>query len=180
MSDLDIVHRMAVTQQLARIPASQLAACRRSAAELDELCSFRSAPPADYRDLNWWPSALKRTWTVMGVDAQTLAVLHRGFDGAEEVNPAYRDYPDTIFDHPVTALEPYQVAEVAEALRLLIPEKVHAAVPADRDRAAAVLGAYVRDVIGDLAELLAEQHAIMRDFYDEAARRQLAMVLWWD
>ncbi|MFD5092506.1 hypothetical protein ACFWMR_18020 [Amycolatopsis thailandensis] len=171
---------MAVTQQLARIPPPQLSACRDSAAELDELCSFRSAPSADYLDLNWWPSALKRTWALIGVDALSLDVLHRGFDGAEEVNPAYRDFPNTIFEHPVTALNPDQVAEVANVLRALAPERVHAAVPAERDEAAASLGAYVRDVIGDLAVLLAEQHAILRDFYDEAASRRLAMVMWWD
>lgn len=43
-----------------------------------------------------------------GVDGQTLAVLHRGFDGAEEVNPVYRDSPGMIFEHPVTGLEPPQ------------------------------------------------------------------------
>ncbi|OKA03114.1 hypothetical protein ATP06_0237875 [Amycolatopsis regifaucium] len=154
--------------------------CRDSAAELDKLCSFRSAPSADYLDLNWWPNTLKRTWALIGVDAQSLEVLHRGFDGVEEVNPAYRDHPNTIFEHPVTALEPDQVAEVANALRAITPERVHAAVPVQRDEAAAALGASVRDVVGDLAALLSEQHDILRNFYDEAAHRRLAMVMWWD
>lgn len=60
-SGLDRLRRMAVTQQFARIPASQSSSCRDSAAELDELCSFRSVPSADYPDLDWWTGALKRT-----------------------------------------------------------------------------------------------------------------------
>jgi hypothetical protein len=78
---------MAVPQQLARIPAAQLAACRRSVEVLDDLCSFKSAP--------------------------------------------------------------------------------------------AVLGKAALEMAGDLDEL-AQQHAITRDFYEAAARRGLAVVLWWD
>ncbi|RZS43371.1 uncharacterized protein DUF1877 [Herbihabitans rhizosphaerae] len=167
---------MAVTQQLARVTAMQLAACRRSVAELDELCSFRSAPRYDYLDLNWWPATLERVWELTGADTATMSVLRRGFGSADEVNPAYRDYP-TVWEHPVTAVEPDQVAEVADALRTMTPGAVHAVVSSSRDRALAEI---VPDVTGDLAEIVAEQHAILRQFYDEAARRRLATVLWWD
>jgi hypothetical protein len=178
--DLDILQRMAVTQQFARIPATQLAACRQSVSALDTLCSFTSTPDEDYLDLNWWPIILRRAWELTGASARALAVLQRGFDGDEEVNPAYRDHPNTIWEHPVTALEPPQVGEVAEALRAVMPEAVHAVVPSNPDQIEAKLGKLARDMIGDLAEQLAQQHTILRDFYTEAARRQLAIVQWWD
>ncbi|WP_116206519.1 hypothetical protein [Amycolatopsis circi] len=163
-----------------RIPAAHLAACRQSAEALDELCSFTAAPETDHLDLNWWPVTLKRVWKLAGADERTFALLQRGFDGDEEVNPAYRDYLYGIWEHPVTALDPPQVGAVAEALLSLAPEAVHSVVPSDPEQIEAKLGPTAREVLGDLAELVAEQHTILRDFYEEAARRQLAVVLWWD
>lgn len=171
---------MAVTQQLARIPVAQLDACRQSTDTLDKLCSFTLVPDEDYCDLDWWPVILKQAWNLTGADERTLALLERGFEGDEEVNPAYRDLPYTIDGHPVTALEPPQVGAVAEALRTITPEAVHAVVPSDPDQIETKLGATARTVIGDLARLVAKQHTILRDFYEEAARRQLAVLLWWD
>lgn len=171
---------MAVTQQLARIPAAQLADCRRSSAELDELCSFRSAPEADYLDLDWWPAVLVRSWEWAGVDARTLAVARRAFDGDDEVDSAYRDHPDTIWEHPVTSLDPDDVAEVAEALRTPALVAALAAVPSDPADLEAALGGIVRGWGDDIAGRAVAQHALLRDFYAEAAGRGLATVLWWD
>ncbi len=171
---------MAVTQQLARISAAHLAACRQSVETLGELCSFTAVPKRDYCDLNWWPATLKPAWKLTGADDQTLALLRRGFDGDEEVNPAYRDVLYSIDGHPVTALEPRHVAAVAEALHGITPEAVRTAVPSDPEQIEAELGSSALDVLGDLAEILGEQHAILRDFYAEAARRELAVALWWD
>jgi hypothetical protein len=148
--------------------------------ELDELCSFLSAPQEDYRDLNWWPAVLKRVWELARVDAQTLAVLRRGLDGDGEVNPAYRDHPDTIWEHPVTFLEPDGVGEIADALRTLDPEAIRAAVPPNSDHTDAVIGSMYREGLDNLPEHVAKQFATLRDFYDEAVRRRLAVVLWWD
>ncbi|MFE9747215.1 hypothetical protein ACFYOT_20120 [Saccharothrix saharensis] len=95
---------MAVTQQLVRIPAPHLAECRRSADAPAELCSYRAAPDEDHLDLDWWPAALRRAWELTGVTA--MATLRLALDGDGEVNPSYRDDPDTIPAHPVTAVEP--------------------------------------------------------------------------
>jgi hypothetical protein len=167
---------MAVTQQLVRITAAHLTECRRSAGALDELCSFRAAPGGDHLDLDWWPVLLKRTWERTGAGAP--ATMRLALDGEDEVNPSYRDHPDTITDHPVTALEPPRVGEVAAALRSVTPEAVRAAVPPDRYRGE--YGAMAVEVVGDLAGHLAEQHARLGEFYEQAAGRGLAVLLWWD
>ncbi|MFI9811976.1 hypothetical protein [Saccharothrix variisporea] len=167
---------MALHQQLARIPAADLATCRTSVERLHEVCSFDLAPERDHLDMDWWPQDLVTIWALLGVPDG----LRHAFDGDDEVNPAYRDRPDSVFVHPVTALEPHRVGEVAEALRAITVEAVRAVVPADRRRAAAVLGEHVSDIRASLPELFAEQHGLLRDFYLDAARRGLAVVLWWD
>ncbi|WP_410583384.1 hypothetical protein [Amycolatopsis sp. lyj-108] len=171
---------MAVTQQLARISATRLAECRRSVDALHELCSFSSTPAEDYLDMDWWPATLKRAWALTKADGRTLARLRRCFNGEEEVNPAYRDHPDTIWEHPVTALEPPQVGEVAEALHAVTPGAVRAVVPSDPDRIEAELGKSALALGGDLAGRLTREHTVLRDFYEEAAGRRLAIVRWWD
>lgn len=171
---------MAVTQQLVRIPAERLAVCRRSVEAVDEVCSFLAVSDEDQLDLNWWPSVLKRVWELAGVEARTLALLRRAVDGDDEVNPAYRDCPDTIWQHPVTALEPSPVGEVADALRAVTSQDIRAVVPPDPGEVEAELARVARWVDGDLAGPLIIQHALLRDFYEEAAQRHLAVVLWWD
>jgi hypothetical protein len=99
----------------------------------------------------------------LGDDAVTS--LQRAVDGDQEVNPAYRDRPDTVWEHPVTALDPTAVAEVAAGLRQVDPD----AAVADRSAAGAPSVEYLR---GHLAAL--------RAFYDGAADRGLATVMWWD
>ncbi|MGO1052059.1 DUF1877 family protein [Crossiella sp. CA198] len=169
---------MAVTQQLARIPAALLTTCRHSVPDLDRVCSFQSAPPEDHLDLDWWPAALKATWTLLGTNPDTLGLLHRAFDGDQEVNPAYRDAPDTIWEHPVTALEPDRVAEVAAALHTITAETIRSAVSANRDLLAAA--GVLPDPVVHPAEPLAATHAALQSFLAQAAHRRLAIVQWWD
>ncbi|MYW92466.1 hypothetical protein G3I59_18080 [Amycolatopsis rubida] len=157
---------MAVTQQLARIPAAHLAACRQSVETLGGLCSFTSIPERDYCDLDWWPVVLKSAWQLTGADDRTLAA---GFDGDEEVNPACRDVLYSIDGHPV-----------AEAVCGITPDAVRAVVPPDPEQIEARLGSLAREALGDPAEHLAEQHTVPREFYVEAARRELAVARWWD
>lgn len=51
---------MAVTQQLARIPAEYLAACRQAASESPDRDSHWNPPSEDVLDLDWAPALLER------------------------------------------------------------------------------------------------------------------------
>jgi hypothetical protein len=42
--------------------------------------------------------------------------LEQAYYGRGEVNAAYRDHPDTIFDHPVVSLDAEEAMAVASAL----------------------------------------------------------------
>jgi hypothetical protein len=77
----------------------------------------------------------------------------------------------------VTALGPDAVAHAARALRRIDPAAIATALPADA-AARALLGD--ADVDGHPRPYLRHHFAALRDFYQTAAQRQLAIALWWD
>jgi hypothetical protein len=131
---------VAVTQQLARPSPAQLAACRSSVEELDKLCSFELLPSSDYLDLDWAPTPLIRAVELAQVSTPIVVALRRGLDGDAEINPAYRDREDTVWEHPVTGLEPDIVADVAMLFGQVEPEAVLATLPEDATAALAKPG----------------------------------------
>ncbi|MEQ4305387.1 hypothetical protein ABNF97_29070 [Plantactinospora sp. B6F1] len=169
---------MAVTQQLARLSPEQLARCRGSVEELDRLCSFELLSSSDYLDLDWAPAPLLGVFELARVGPPILAGLRRGLGGDTEVNPAYRDRPESVSGHPVTALESDAVAEVAGLLGQAEPQTVLVALP--EDAASARLSIGMRDFDGHPGPYLHRHLVALRAFYADAARRRLAVVLWWD
>ncbi|WP_418058275.1 DUF1877 family protein [Pimelobacter simplex] len=167
---------MPVTQQLARADAAVIERCRRSTALLDELCSFRLLPADDHLDVDWAPSLLHSAAEAALLPATDRDLLRLAFEGEGEVNPAYRDAAHTVWEHPVTATSPAQVAAIAAALGRCsassFPSRAAAAAAAAtqpvemRPRA---LRGYLRDHVRAVA-----------DFYAGAARRGLGVVAWWD
>jgi hypothetical protein len=154
---------VAVTQQLARITGAQLARCRECVDELDRVCSFTVALPADHLDLDWAPDGLLKA-TRPALDEAAVAAVRRALDGDEEINPAYRDRPGSVWEHPVTALDPAAVAVVAAQLRRIDPVAVTAVRPDEQPG----------------PDYLLTHFTALRAFYDGAAGRRLATVLWWD
>jgi hypothetical protein len=166
---------VAITQQLARLPQSDLDACRTSADRLDEVCSFTALPEDDHLDLDWAPS-----WLADAANATGLAELAHAVElataGRGEVNPDYRDHPDTIFEHPVAALTADEVVAVAADLAKLAPD----GFPAEADVAglwAVAPEAYRPE---DPQAYLRQHIAALVSFYRGAAERGLAVVMWWD
>ncbi|MCP2163862.1 hypothetical protein LX83_000702 [Goodfellowiella coeruleoviolacea] len=143
-------------------------------AELHKLCSYRSAPRSDHLDLDWWPVVLRR----LGEPPEHahLSVLRRAFDGHDEVNPAYRDHPTTVWEHPVTALEPDAVGVLAAELCGVTPQDVGAAAVLSGRADTGFAGLEPETV----TEHVVRAFGVLRDFYAEAASRRMAVVLWWD
>ncbi|MEV5747863.1 hypothetical protein AB0L00_08595 [Actinoallomurus sp. NPDC052308] len=171
---------MAITQQLARVSGAELDACRASVETLNLLCSFDLRPRSDHLDLDWSPEGLVRSCEVAGVDTATVAALRRSVDGDDEVNPAYRDFPYSVWSHPVTALVPDVVTEVATRLRRIEPRAVLDALPADPAEALARMGRSVEFLSGHPRRYLEEHFTALLAFYRDTAERGLAVVLWWD
>jgi hypothetical protein len=169
---------VAVTQQLARLSTEQLALCRSSVEALDKLCSFELLTVSDYLDLDWAPAPLVRAFELAEVGTPVIDALRRGLDGDAEINPAYRDRHDTVWRHPVTALEPEIVADVAILIGSVEPEAALAALPEDATAALASLG--MREFDGHPGRYLHRHLVALRDFYADAARRRLAVAVWWD
>ncbi|MCO5972941.1 DUF1877 family protein [Actinoallomurus soli] len=171
---------MAVTQQLARVSGAELDACRASVETLDLLCSFDLRPESDHLDLDWAPEGLVRCCEPARVDASAVVALRRALDGDDEVNPAYRDAPDSIWGHPVTALAPGAVAEIAGLLRRIDPQAVLGALPADPDEARTRMGRSLEFLTVDPHRYLEPHFSALLSFYRDAADRGPAVVLWWD
>ena len=167
---------MAITQQLARLTPEQLVSCRSATAEIDRLCSFQLLDEGDYLDLDWASAPLIEVCERAGCSPDDVASLRRGLEGGAEVNPAYRDAAGTIGEHPVTALEPEDVVTTSRALARLRPCALEAASQHAGAMAALAEVEHSRGPAGYLLEHLEALQA----FYDGAAARELAVVMWWD
>lgn len=167
---------MAVVQNLARLPASLLAACQTSAEILDDVCSFRALHPRHYLDLNWSPYLLEQTAVTSALPAELVSLLRESTDGNGEVNRAYRDSPSTVMEHPVSSLVPERVLAVSAGLEALsrIDWITQSHVLATLDRLPNWQG------IDDAVQYLQDHFVSLRTFYRLATAERLAVVMWWD
>jgi hypothetical protein len=129
-------------------------------------------------DLDWSPIALRRAAALAELPHELIAAITFSCDGESEINPAYRDHPDTIWDHPVNALEADAVETVAGQLRRWSPADVVRAVPHDPTLAAQALG--VSEMPDRPRTYLQANFALLCEFYVEAAARRLATAMWGD
>jgi hypothetical protein len=169
---------VAVTQQIARLTADELAECRRSLEAIDRLCSFDLRPEQDHLDLDWAPRPLEQAATRAGLPAPVIEALRRACAGGEEINPAYREVAYSVWEHPVTALEPEDVREVAAVLEGWSGDAIIGDLATDAATAAAQLG--VGELADDPRGDLGGHYEALRRFYLEAAARELATAMWWD
>lgn len=174
---------MAVTQQLARIPAEYLTACRQSAGVSPDGDPHWDPPAYDVLDLDWAPRLLERVGEIARLDEVHLDALRRATDGDTALDLAFLDtHPHAIasFGPAPTSLSAPQVARVSELLGQINMPALLDALPTD-DREAGCLIGHGADKItgGPRAYLLRHFHAL-RDFYLDAAKRRLLVVLWWD
>ncbi|MFG2092320.1 DUF1877 domain-containing protein [Streptomyces sp. NPDC048612] len=174
---------MAVTQQLARVPAEYLAACRQEAGASPD-GEFRWNPPAeDVLDLDWAPVLLERVCALAGLDDVLLHGLRRATEGDASVDVGFLATPPYAigpFGPAPAALSPAGAAHVSELLGQIDLRAVLATLPAEETEAAALVGDGADGIAGGLRKYLLEHFHALRDFYREASRRQLLLVLWWD
>ncbi|MEU1202923.1 DUF1877 domain-containing protein [Streptomyces sp. NPDC005813] len=174
---------MAVTQQLARISAEYLAACRQSAGESPDGDPHWDPPSADVLDLDWAPAVLERVGELAGLDDLHLDALRRATDGDTTINLGFLStHPHQIgpFGPAPTALSATQVASVAELLAQIDIPALLAALPSDDHTAGSLIGHGADHIIGGLGKYLLQHFNALRQFHLGAARRQLLVVLWWD
>jgi hypothetical protein len=147
--------------------------CATSTAMLDEICSFRRLEKSEYLDLDWAPNLLKLAAVIADVDAELLAALDLATRGEGEINPAYRDVPDTVWGHPVSSLRSTQVAEIDKSLQALAGLDFLSVDDAfDRLPQFAALDRP--------AEYRREHFRWLCDFYRGAAVQGLGTIMWWD
>ncbi|MFF7214223.1 DUF1877 domain-containing protein [Streptomyces sp. NPDC008238] len=162
---------MAVTQQLARVTEEFLARCRDAARESSDADPGWDPLREDVLDLDWAPATLLKVCRAAGVAAPALAALDRALNGDPAVDVAFLDHPDAVgvFGPPPAATAPAGVALVAGGLAAIDRAAVRAH-GADHGMPG------VRDPWG----YLTEHFTALRAFCEEASRRGLYVVVWWD
>ncbi|MER7757207.1 DUF1877 domain-containing protein [Kitasatospora sp. NPDC097643] len=170
---------MAITQQLARVSADYLDACRRSAAESPDGDHQWDPPSADCLDLDWAPSMLERACELAQLDAVRLEALRSATDGDSGIDLGFLNvglHAIAFFSNSTpTALCPAEVARVATLLGEI---DMRATLRSVMDSGAGSTLGY--GFVGDPTEYLLEHFGALRRFYEEAARRGLLVVQWWD
>ncbi|WP_424643133.1 DUF1877 domain-containing protein [Embleya sp. AB8] len=178
---------MALTQQFARVSPSYLEDCRRRAVESPTDDPGWDPPEADRLDLNWdaWP--LPALFRRAGNSGTSVAAITRALEGDPGGDVAFLDH-DGVYDgfgEPPALLPPAAVAEIAVALAAVDSDTIPAAIPATAEEAAALF----RFPLGDIAHLMAGNLLVplltraltrLRVFYEDARRRDLAVVVWVD
>ncbi|MER8097891.1 DUF1877 domain-containing protein [Streptomyces goshikiensis] len=175
---------MAVTQQLARVPEEYLAACRQSAAAAADHDPHWDPPAHVVLDLDWAPALLKRVAEVAGLQEVHLDALRRATDG------------DTVLDLDFLNTQPHaiapfgggaptglgisEVARVSELLGQIDMPGLLAALPADERDAESSIGMMGGPVTGGLRPYLLGHFNALCNFYLDAAKHHLLVVLWWD
>lgn len=174
---------MAVTQQLARIPVVYLAACRRSASASPDGDPRWDPSASDVLDLDWAPALLARWGEVSGLDADRLAALRQATEGDVALDLGFlHTHPHAIgpFGPVPTALSSAQVARVSHLLDQIDIHALLAALPIDEREAGYLIGHGAGRIIDGPREYLLKHFNALRDFYRDAAKRHLIIVLWWD
>ncbi|MGW8995024.1 DUF1877 family protein [Streptomyces zhihengii] len=174
---------MAVTQQLACIPAEYLASCRQSADASKDENPLWAAPSADLLDLDWAPLLLERVCEVGGLDDVHRSALRQALAGDTAIDLAFLNtHPHAIapLEPALTALSAAQVARAAELLGEIDFPALLAALPTDEAEAASLIGNGADKIVGGLKEYVLGHFNALREFYRAASQRQLLVVLWWD
>jgi len=174
---------MAVTQQLARVPAEYLAACRQSAGTSTDGDPHWDPPPADVLDLDWAPAMLERVCELAGLDGAHLDALRQATEGDAAIDLGFLNtHPHAIgpFGPPPTALSAAQVARLSELLGQIDFPAVLAGLPPEDTEAASVIGHAADKIGGGSRKYLLRHFNALREFYLAASRRHLLLVLWWD
>lgn len=174
---------MAVTQQLARIPAEYLASCRQSADASPDGDPLWNPPSADVLDLDWAPFLLERVCELGGLDDVHRSGLRQALDGDTAINLAFLNtQPHAIgpFGPDPTGLSAAQVIRAAELLGQIDFPALLAALPTDEAEAASLIGHGADKIVGGPRKYLLGHFNALREFYRGASQRQLLVVLWWD
>lgn len=174
---------MAVTQQLARVSADYLAACRRSADESLGSDLPWNPPAADCLNLDWAPAMLERVCGHAQLDPAHLDALRRATEGDSRPDVGFLNAPPHAigpFGPTPTALSAAAVAHVSALLKEIDFQKVLALLPEDSDVENAVIGHGSEGIIGGARPYLLNHFSALTEFYELASGRDLLVVLWWD
>lgn len=174
-----ILHRMALTQQLARVTPQYLEQCRQNAAASPDEDPRWDPPQDDILDLDWAIRGLVTFGRWACIEERNLAALERSIAGGDG-DVGFLDHPAVYdgFDVPPALLAPAAVTEVAHALSAFDLTAALNRLPADDAEAVQACGFDAFD--GHPRDYLIQHFTALRDFYNTASNRGHAVLAWID
>lgn len=96
--------------------------------------------------------------------------------GQGEINPLYRDAPETVWEHPVSSLGAAQVEQIAHSLGVLVQVDflTHEAINNTLNRLERL------ERPDEPGEYLRRHLEALCEFYVGASARHLGTAMWWD
>ncbi|GAB7102790.1 hypothetical protein JCM4814A_11040 [Streptomyces phaeofaciens JCM 4814] len=171
---------MALTQQLARVSPACLERCRESALDTPGAAPGWDPPDTDLLDTDWGVWGLLWYARRTGVAEGLTAPIARAVDGDPGGDVGFLDHDEVYdgFGDPPRLLTAQSVREVTRALDGIDLDTLLTDLPASPAEAARACG--FRGFDGDVREYLVRHFHALREFYREAARRGLCVVVWID
>ncbi|WP_202121490.1 DUF1877 domain-containing protein [Streptomyces sp. BA2] len=174
---------MAVTQQLARVPAAYLDACRQAADASEDGDHGWNPPAEDVLDLDWAPFLLRRVAELATLGETRVQALRQATGGSSVIDLNFLDVPPhaiASFGATPTALTAPAVVHIAGVLDQIDFPAALASLPVDETEAALLIGHGAQEIVGGARRYLEQHFKALRDFYRGAAQQRLLVVLWWD
>ncbi|GAA4236338.1 hypothetical protein GCM10022254_45710 [Actinomadura meridiana] len=167
---------MALTQQLARVTLEYLGLCRETALSAVDGDPHWDPPDGDTLDLDWAIWELLTFYRCMRPGDRSISVIERSIEGDTRDEIGFLDHLSVYdgFGDPPALVTPTAVAEVADELAMLDIEPLLRTLPEYR-----TAGGFAGSS-GDPHTYLVEHFAQLRNFYETAAARGLAVVVWTD
>ncbi|MFG2895088.1 DUF1877 family protein [Streptomyces sp. NPDC048248] len=171
---------MALTQQLARVTLQYVEQCWQTAAASPDKGPCWDPPEDDLLDLDWAIWGLITFFRRAHIDERHLAALERSIAGDDDGDVGFFDHPAAYdgFDAPPALLAPAAVSEVAHALNAIDLARALNQLPADSAEAAQACG--FEAFTGHPRDYLVQQFNALRNFYNTARTRELAVLTWID
>lgn len=161
------------TQQFIRVSTETLERCADDADFVRRLLNLEGVEKSHYRDLDWWPSYLKKMLAYAKASAEIETTLNLALDGADTLTSS--DW-GLEFDEPPTYIRAAKVTDLSENLAHIDIAHFVRRLPSDLPSLNQVLKS---DFSEDPSSLLINSYQTLVGFYQEASNERQAIITWW-
>lgn len=164
---------MAVTKHLVRLPQAQLERMSVDTSIAEQLLSFQLTPPDDHLDLDWASTGLmKLVATATAGVCEAFTMVIQGVRTVVHESAMEELYSD------IRCVDSADVKRAAQVLSVSDATAFGDAIPDDLEALRQVLQS--RELPNDAERYYRKHYNAVVAFVQQAAARDLAMVMWWE